>query len=158
MIDRIDSDRGVSLVLVPNCSSSWRDSVRVIAALAATSLATGLGLALNGAWLVLPLAGAEVAAMALCFLVLARRASRREVITFAADTVTVERGVHAPDEAMSFPRAFSSILVQRRHPWYPRRIAIRGHGREIEIGSFLAEGERASLVAELSRIVNAPAR
>jgi uncharacterized membrane protein len=62
------------LILKRNCSMSPAGLAMAFAALAAVTLAIGVGFALVGAWLVLPFAGLEVLMLGAAFFVYARRA------------------------------------------------------------------------------------
>jgi uncharacterized membrane protein len=66
------------LILKRNCSMSPAGLATAFAALAALTLAIGVGFALVGAWLVLPFAGLEVLMLAAAFFVYARRAGAEE--------------------------------------------------------------------------------
>jgi uncharacterized membrane protein len=59
-----------------NCSISPAGLLGAYAALAAVTLAIGIGFALLGAWLVLPFAGLEVLGLAAAFVVQVRRAGK----------------------------------------------------------------------------------
>jgi len=62
------------LILKRNCSMSPAGLAMALGALAALTLAIGVGFAFFGAWLVLPFAGLEVLMLAAAFFVYARRA------------------------------------------------------------------------------------
>ena len=63
-----DGNAGFSLILKRNCSISPAGLAGVFGALAVVALAIGAGFALAGAWLVLPFAGLEVAALSAAYL------------------------------------------------------------------------------------------
>jgi len=66
------------LILKRNCSMSPAGLAMALGALAALTLAIGVGFAFFGAWLVLPFAGLEVLLLAGAFFVYARRAGESE--------------------------------------------------------------------------------
>ena len=68
---------GFSPTLKRSCSISPAGLLCVYAALGSVSLAIGVGFALQGAWLILPFAGLEVVALAVAFLVYARRLGKQ---------------------------------------------------------------------------------
>lgn len=151
------AEGGHQVMLRPNCSLSWRVSVRLLVLLTVVLLLIATSAAVVvGAWMVFPFAGLELAVVAACFYYLSARSMRREVITFSPDAVVIERGRQRPDEGIRFPRYHTTFCVERAdHPWYPCRVIVRGHGLQAEVGSFLAEGEKAQLIDELVRIVSA---
>ena len=46
-------------------------------------------------------------------------------------------------------------LERTRNSWYPARLVIRSHGREVELGRFLNEEEREQLAMELLTVIAA---
>jgi len=69
----LGSSHGFSVLRKRNCSISPQGMIAVFALLAFVTLGIGIGFAIAGAWLILPFAGLEVAALTLAFWVTARR-------------------------------------------------------------------------------------
>jgi uncharacterized membrane protein len=139
-------------VIRPNCSLSWRGMIWVFAGISGVALATAVGFAMLGAWLVLPFAGLELLALAIGFYHCARRGAEREVIAIQGDTISIERGRYRPHQRYEFSRAWAQVYLKKARPRsYPSRLTIRSHGREVEIGAFLVEEEREWLARELRR-------
>ena len=61
-LDELDGEKVI--VAKPNHSSTWRQNLWLLAALAVPSLGAGIGFALMGAWPILPLAGLELSVLA----------------------------------------------------------------------------------------------
>ena len=137
-------------VIRPNNSLSWRATKWFFLVALATSLTIATSLAIAGAWMVFPFAGLEMAALATVLYIVAKKATRREVIKIDADSITVSRGRHTPEEDFRFERVWARVEMQRaRLKGYPSRLVIRSHGREVEVGSCLCEEERERLATRL---------
>ena len=141
-------------VIRPNQSLSWRGALQAYAVIAICCLAIGITFALHGFWLVLPFAGLEVVVLGIAFYLCLSRSQVREVVSVNADRVTVEKGRNNPQEHWECPRVWARISLQRSPiAWYPSRLAIAFQGRQVEIGSFLAEQERRELAVELEQTI-----
>ena len=102
----------------------------------------------------LPFAGAELGVLWLGLWLCASSGDKTEVVTVYRDRVSVEKGRQRPQHAMEFERAWAQVRVQRsRIDWYPSRLTIRSHGREIGVGDFLNETERRQLAGDLRRAI-----
>lgn len=134
-----------TLWLKPNRALSRRDLRRLIMILAALALTTA-GL---GAWqgnVFAPLfALVESSAVAFALGVAWRAGDRSERITLDTSSLEVQ----------SLPARRSTrfqpywVRVQLKEGPGRRRLLLRSHGRELEIGAFLNEGERAELSKRL---------
>lgn len=152
------------VVIRPNRSLSWRQSMMFLGAIAVPLLLISGVLALRGYWLVLPFAGLELAALFGC-IYLASQASRRcEVVSIGESVVTVEKGKErgrrpdtgGPDERTEFARGWVRVELSRATShWYPRRLWIGASGRRVEIAEFLVDDEKARLAAQLQRLLSA---
>jgi uncharacterized membrane protein len=69
------------MVIRPNRSLSWRQSMMFLGAIAVPLLLISVVLATRGFWLVLPFAGLELAALFACFYVVSHAAQRCEVVS-----------------------------------------------------------------------------
>lgn len=124
-------------------------------AVCSLSLAVAIGCLLLGAWPVLPFTGLEILLVAVCLYLIARRAEDYEVIAIRDDRVEVRQGSLAKQgRSCSFPRAWARAILQRHATgWYPSRLTIRSHGREVEVGRCLNEEERERLARDLSEFI-----
>ena len=138
-----DGNAGFSLILKRNCSISPAELAGVFGALAAVALAIGAAFALAGAWLVLPFAGLEIAALAMAYLAYARRAADYERIELAAGRLTVEVA-----EAQRMSR---HEMEARRARVYVENdcVVLRGAGQELQLGRHLDAERRAEFAARL---------
>jgi uncharacterized membrane protein len=149
----------------PNRSLSWRQSMVFLGAIAVPLVLVSVVLALKGYWLILPFAGIELAGLFVCLYLVAHAACRCELISIGDSVVTVEKGRDrgrsaegrgGPELRAEFARAwvrveFTGSVRQR----YPRRLWIGASGRRVEIGGFLADREKSELAAELDRLLSA---
>ena len=137
-------------VITPNCSLSWRGAKWFFCIALATSLTIATGFAMMGAWMVFPFAGLEMAALATVLYLCARSSARREVVAIDEYSVRVMKGRGTAEEDYHFHRVWARVeVIQSHKDWYPSRLLIRSHGREVEVGSCLCEEERERLASRL---------
>lgn len=141
-------------VLRPNRSITWRGVTLLLGSILALYLIMGMAFAAVGLWLILPFAGLEFIALWYCFYLSFRKTEHCQVITIAGESVKVESGRRAPEITEQFQRSWAQVrLARSAHRWYPSRLVIRSHGREVEVGGFLSEDERLDLAEELQRVI-----
>jgi uncharacterized membrane protein len=148
------------VVIRPNRSLSWRQSMIFLALIAVPLLLISVVMAFQGFWLILPFAGIELAALYACIYLVSHACRRCEVVSISDSMVTVEKGRDrgrgtvsgGPQQRMEFTRAWVRVeLSQAVGRWYPRRLWIGASGRRVEIGEFLVDHEKAALADELRR-------
>lgn len=145
-------DRQRIFVIQPNRPIAWRNLLWVFAAMAAFILSIGVACALAGLPLVLPFSGLEVLVLGVALYLSAARGSAREVIRIRAAVVIYEAGRSAPAVSERFQRQWTRVVLERsQEGWYPSRLLIRSHGRQVEVGRFLEEQERLRLAQQLRR-------
>ncbi len=136
-------------VIRPNCALSCAQAVAVFCACVVSTLAAGLVFLTLGAPLVLPFYGLEMAVLGAALYASMLSGSRQEVVVIGPDVVTVEQGRRRPVRRHEFHRLWAQVVLQG--PSRGRgRLALRSHGREVEIGAFLTEDERIALGRELA--------
>lgn len=162
--DSCPDDKICRVVIRPNRSSSWRQSMMFLAAIAVPLLLISVVLAAKGFWPILPFAGLELAGLFACIYVVSHAARRCEVVSISESLVRVEKGRErgrcpgkgGPEQCVDFARGWVRVeLVSSRDRWYPRRLWIGASGRRIEVGGFLADEEKAELAAQLHRLLSA---
>ena len=119
----------------------------VFGSLACVSLLIAVVFAMLGAWLILPFAGLEIAAMALVLRWLRVHADDYESVRVRGDRVVVDVCENNRTQHLEFNRLWATLVV-KRHPW-STRLALRSHGREFEVGRYLDDGGRQVLALEL---------
>lgn len=100
-----------------------------------------------GAWPIMPFAGLEMAVLYMAFRWIDRHAGDYERVTIRGSSVAVE--VHEGKEVtrLELNRCWARVVCAPDGS----RLALRSHGREIELGRHLAEGERVEMARELAR-------
>jgi len=143
---------GSGFVIKPNQAMSWQALMLVYTGIAAVTLTIGVSFYLIGLTLILPFSGIEVLALGVALYITAWRGGIKEVILIDRDTIVVERGRKHPESREIFQRAWAKVVLERSwNSWYPDRLIIRSHGRQLEIGRFLNEQERQGLAIELDK-------
>ena len=149
------------LVIEPNRSMNWRQSLAFLSGLGLVLLSIGGTFAYLGLWMVLPYSGLELAVLAWAFHQVSRSGARREVVTLSDRELRVEqgrirgrRGRGGPERRYVFPRDWVRVRLEPQGaspPWHASRLLVGAHGRLVELGEFLPEGERRALAAHLGR-------
>ena len=138
----------------PNCSLRWREVVRFYLGMVMVSFGIALAFALQGAWLVLPFAGLEMAVLGVALYVVARRGYRWQVISVHTDRIEVAEHGTGQQRLATFQRAWARVHLQPAAiHGHPSRLTIVSHGRCVEIGGCLNEEDRKYLAQELSLAV-----
>jgi len=144
------------IVLTPNNSASWRFNLAVWASLTFIAALISTVFLFMGLWMIFPFSGLEVLALYAGLHYVAHRNSKTEVITFCGDKVIVEKGRYSSEYIWEYQRSWAKIFVKKpAFRGYPKRIFIRSHGRELELGSFLNKQDKEKLISNLKRIVYA---
>ncbi len=129
---------------------TWGEAKLFVAAVTVVSIAIGVWFFAHGYPLVLPFSGLEALAVAIAFYIVLRDGENREVISLFPERVVIEKGRTRPDTREEFDRAWARVELSRSpRRWYPSRLSIASHGRFVELGHFLTNGEREALASEL---------
>ena len=152
MVIRDCEGETVTIVAKPNQSASWRTNKLVLLALAIPSLGAGIGFALAGAWVILPFAGLELAALGGSLYYVNWKLQYRHVITLDASTVRIDKGFYLPRQSWTFPRAQTGLSIQpERHPWDAPGLSLQSAGESIRVGEFLNRDDGLLLKQQLQR-------
>jgi uncharacterized membrane protein len=144
------TDTGEFLLIARrNNSLSSAGRAVVLGSLVALSLAISLAFAFQGAWLVLPFAGAEMFVLFLAFRFIERHAGDFESIAIKGDRVLVERWQTGRVSRHEFNRYWAQVVVNSRAG--KSVLALRSHGREVEFGQHLTQDQRDALAQTLRR-------
>ncbi len=142
------------IVLQPNRAISWRANRIFLWVIGVLTTLIASAFALMGAWLILPFAGIEILMLTSLLWYVYTVHTRQEVVHFSAAEVVVEKGRRAPVIKWACQRPWCRLNLYHSHPWYPQRLRLRCHQREIEIGEFLNEHERDELRAYLRQFMH----
>lgn len=139
------------LIAKRNNSLSSAGRAVVFGSLVALSFAISLAFAFQGAWLVLPFAGAEMLVLFLAFRVIDRHAADFESIAIRGDRVLIERWETGRVSRYEFNRYWVQVVMRRSARVGESTLALRSHGREVEFGRHLTEEQREALAPTLKQ-------
>ena len=152
---KASQDQRRTFVIAPNQSMSGKELLLVFIGIAGVTLAIGAYFWLHGLTLVLPFSGLEVLALGVALYITAWRGGAREVITITDDSICVETGRSRPEQRHDFQRYWTKVVLRRPWvAWYPSKLLLCSHGREIEVGRFLNEEERRGLAKVLRSAIH----
>jgi len=151
----VDPDAAMHrIVIVPNRSLSVTGMWLFYASLAIVTMALGMWLALEGFWPVLVTAIAEMLLLGLGLSVCWQQGHYGEVITVNGEHVLIDKHYGRHLQHREFSRYWARLVVSepaiRLHP---RRLYIRSHGQECEVGRCLTEAERNTLEIRLAELI-----
>lgn len=125
----------------------------VFGSLAVFSLLVAVVFSVLGAWLILPFAGVEAAALYLAFSWVVRHADDSESLVIRGDAIVLAVREAAHTRRYEFNRAWARVVVERRAR--DVRLALRSHGSDVEVGRYLDGGGRQRLAHELKSRLHA---
>ena len=132
---------------------SRRDCGIVFGSLAVFSLIVAVVFAALGAWLILPFAGLEAMALYLAFDWGVRHSDDSEALVIRGDAVMLAVRENASTQHYEFNRVWAKLVVEQRarivNSVHSVRLALRSHGKEVEVGRYLDDGRRQRLAREL---------
>lgn len=141
---------GCRFVVRPNCALSWRATKRLLGLFAAFLGAIGIWFTALGAWLVLPFAGLELAALAAGLYFAALAGHTWEAIEINGPVLHIKHGGRQVREVGRFPANWTRVVLDRDPSgWYPSRLLLQCQGKGVEIGARLVEAERRALASSL---------
>jgi len=149
-MSRVAGVESANYVYTARRNNSLSSSGRLFVFSFILTVSLGIALAFSlllGAWPILPFAGLEMVVLYLAFRYMDRHAGDYERITIQGDNVAVEvqEGRHVT--RLELNRYWARVVCDADGG----RLALRSHGREIEVGKYLCAGERADMARELAR-------
>lgn len=144
---------GFERVARRNNSLSSAGRILVFAFLFIVSIGIAGAFATLGAWLILPFAGLEMLGLYWAFCYVDRHSADYERIEIAGDRVRVEQFEAGRAISHEFNRCWAQVVASPGGA----RLALRSHGREVEIGRHVNDDERLALALELGRQFRAAA-
>lgn len=137
-----------TMMVRPNCSLSPAARHFSLCFIASVSFGIALVFAWLGAWLILPFAGMEVGLLVWAFRQLGCHANDYEKITIQDDRLLVEVKDAENLSRHEFNRRWAQVVLKCDSSG-SRQVALRSHGREVEVGRCLTPAAREALVKEL---------
>lgn len=132
----------VEFICRRNCSIGPRAMMLVFASLAAVSFGVGATFAALGPWLILPFAGIEMVALALAFVLCARRAGDFERIRLLPHVLTVEHVQGQRQVVHQFNPQWAKLEIV--HGALSIRVLLSQAGRRLELGRHLGFQQRCA--------------
>ena len=142
---------GFSLVARRNNSLSSTGRLLAFASIFVVSIGIAVAFATFGAWLILPFAGLEMIVLFVAFQYMERHAADYERIEIEGDTVKVEWVSGGKRRNREFNRHWAQVVAEGDGS----RLALRSHGRELEIGRYMSDEQRLDLARVLKRRLRA---
>lgn len=137
-----------TMMVRPNCSLSPAARYFSLCFIASVSFGIAVVFAWFGAWLILPFAGLEVGLLVWAFRQLACHADDYEKITIGDDRLLVESRDAEVVSRHEFNRHWARVVAVSDSSG-ARHIALRSHGRQVEVGKCLTPDAREALMKEL---------
>jgi uncharacterized membrane protein len=145
------------ITLMANASLTYKNALLFFIGISFVSLVIAIFFCIIGLWPVLPFSGLELMLLGYCLLLTLKRCRRKEVITITGKTIKVERGIEKPEEKEELPMGWVQVKLEKpQYRGHPTKLAIKSHGKRIEIGRFLVESERKTLAEKLQKMLMLP--
>lgn len=138
----------------PNCSLHPRGRKLVFWLIALVTLTISSVFAWMGYWLTLPFAGLEIGVLAWAFESLSRRGDDYETLTIDDNEIVVDRLQSEQIEHLQLNRQWATLVKSGNGACGHVRIALRSHGREMELGVFLTDEKRLELANSLQNWIS----
>lgn len=141
------------LILKPNCSASWRFNKQLIVAIGLLSAVIAGGFAAIGAWLILPFAGLEIAALSAALYWVNWHLHYRQVLWFEEDKLVIEEGYYKPRQSYRWAVAASFICVTEQAANRQALAIYLASGSErVRLGEFLTDDDQRKLLTLLRQL------
>jgi uncharacterized membrane protein len=144
-------ETGFKRVIRRNNSLSSTGRLVAFALIFFVSIGIAAAFATFGAWLILPFAGLEMLVLFFAFRYVERHAADYEQIEIDGATVKVEWTSAGDLHRGEFNRHWAQVVANGDGS----RLALRSHGRELEIGRYLNDEQRLDLARALRRRLHA---
>lgn len=137
----------LQIILTPNRSATWQHNLNIIGLLSVVVFVISMFWAYMGVWIILPFAGAELAAVAYFIYRTSHNVHQQEVITLDAGHVRVERGRHAPHFNIAFTKEQCEFIITRpRHYLSAASIVLEHLEDKLQLGEFLNRHDTDELI------------
>jgi uncharacterized membrane protein len=146
----VDTGRAAQFAFTARRNNSLSSSGRLLVFGLIFFVSVGIGMAFTlvfGAWPIMPFAGAEMLALYLAFRYIDRHAADYERVAVAGDRLEIEVLDGGRVDRFDCNRYWAQVV----YAGDGSRLALRSHGRELEIGRHLNEQQRLSVARRLER-------
>ena len=150
-----ENDLKKTIMVMPNRAMLWQHIMMIYLLVSGVTISIAFGFFTQGLTLILPFAGLELLALGVVLYISAWRSNIKEVVNVTEEKIRIEIGRNGPEKTYELDKTWAKVVLERSwNNWYPSRLLLRSHGRQIEIGKFLNEQERQCLGAELKKVIN----
>jgi len=141
----------------PNCSTTSLGRIRLFLLLAVIPVSVGIGFSLAGMWPVFPFIGLELFALAYAFYYVNCHANDYESITIDNDRLVVEKRNYKQTSQFVLNTYWAQVALSDT-PNGDLQLYLRSHGKEVEIGNYMNNEQRAALAQQLQKRIGATYR
>ena len=149
-----ENDLQKTIMVMPNRAMPWQHIMMIYLLVSGVTISIAFSFFTQGLTLILPFAGLELLALGVVLYISAWRSNIKEVVNVNEEKIRIEIGRNVPEKIYELDKAWANIVLERSwNNWYPSRLLLRSHGRQLEIGKFLNEQERQCLAIELNKAI-----
>ena len=149
-----ENDLKKTIMVMPNRAMPWQHIMMIYLLVSGVTISIAFSFFTQGLTLILPFAGLELLALGVVLYISAWRSNIKEVVNVNEEKIRIEIGRDVPEKIYELDKAWANIVLERSwNNWYPSRLLLRSHGRQLEIGKFLNEQERQCLAIELNKAI-----
>jgi uncharacterized membrane protein len=149
-----ENDLKKTIMVMPNRAMPWQHIMMIYLLVSGVTISIAFSFFTQGLTLILPFAGLELLALGVVLYISAWRSNIKEVVNVTEEKIRIEIGRDVPEKIYELDKAWANIVLERSwNNWYPSRLLLRSHGRQLEIGKFLNEQERQCLAIELKKAI-----
>ncbi|MEM7358796.1 MAG: DUF2244 domain-containing protein [Pseudomonadota bacterium] len=153
MIEIQSNDTQHVLILEPNKSMSWQTNKKILLFMLFVNMLIGISFALVGAWMILPFAGLEIAAVAAGTYYVCWKLNFKEIITIEAESVILQKGVYYPKQTWHWQKSATRLLSRPGgYRQSPPDLYLKHLDETVEIGDFLNRKEKIRLRNGLNKV------
>lgn len=131
------------ITTMPSCSLSVSAQRNIFLLVTVLTLVIASGFYMVGAWMVMPFAGLELLALALSLHYVNVGADDYESVCIRGDHLVVEKRSRKQIRRVEFSRYWVQVVLSGQ------RLLLRSHGKEVEFGCFMGNGQRQALARKL---------
>ncbi len=138
MVTTTTTNGDTTITLSPNRSADWQDIRLWLFILSIPALIVGVGWFALGVWIILPFVGLELGLLSYFMYKVCYQNYRKQQIVINEDTVTIESGIHQPDQKQIFLRPECYLLATKpNHPIERLALTLTNQSTSLPIGEFL---------------------
>jgi uncharacterized membrane protein len=141
-------------MVMPNRAMLWHHIMMIYLLVSSVTISITFSFFTQGLTLILPFAGLELLALGIVLYISAWQSNIKEIVSVTEGKIKVEVGRNVPEKIYELDKAWVNIVLERLwNNWYPSRLLLRSHGRQLEIGKFLNEQKRQCLAIKLNKAI-----